>query len=92
MIALSKPYLYIQKKIFLTFFIVLGHALPKLGHFYKYNSGNPVQKKMPDSQVDVFFTEFILHLFYRVDVKIPSRKLKMILIVAFPRNYKYVIL
>lgn len=93
MLALSKPYLYIPKKIF-NFFSVLGRALLKLGHFYKYIRRNTAQKikKKPDFNVNVFFTDIILLLFYRVDVKIPSVKIKMTLIVANPNTNKSVII
>ena len=82
-----------SKKIF-NFFSVLGCALLKLGHFYKYIRRNTAQKikKKPDFNVNVFFTDIILLLFYRVDVKIPSVKIKMTLIVANPNTNKSVII
>ena len=53
---------------------------------------NQKNQKKPDSNADVFFAVFILRLFYRVDVYIPPRKLKMALIVAVSNKYKSVIL
>ena len=49
-------------------------ALPAMGTFINTPSETqPKELKKPNSNVDAFFTEFILPLFYSVDVKILSK-------------------